>query len=72
MLQVAAKKPRIEEERPSRTRRKLKGSHKLKVSSEITLKELKVMVSVSLASFKRAFKIIEEKNFERIEKKTFR
>ncbi|XP_020280412.1 ubiquitin carboxyl-terminal hydrolase 48-like isoform X2 [Pseudomyrmex gracilis] len=41
--EVAAKKPRIEEERPSRTRRKLKGSHKLKVSSEITLKELKVM-----------------------------
>jgi len=46
VLQVAAKRPKIENVRPSRTRRKLKGSHELKVSSEITLKELKVMVSV--------------------------
>jgi len=39
------KKPKMEKARPSRSRRKLKGSHELKVSSEITLKELKVMVS---------------------------
>lgn len=36
----------MENTRPSRTRRNLKGSHELKVSSEITLKELKLMVSV--------------------------
>ncbi|XP_054007627.1 ubiquitin carboxyl-terminal hydrolase 48-like isoform X2 [Hylaeus anthracinus] len=42
-LEVAAKKPKIENTRPSRTRRNLKGSHELKVSSEITLKELKLM-----------------------------
>ncbi|RLU27214.1 hypothetical protein DMN91_001014 [Ooceraea biroi] len=42
--EVAAKRPKIENVRPSRTRRKLKGSHELKVSSEITLKELKVMM----------------------------
>ncbi|XP_014488436.1 PREDICTED: ubiquitin carboxyl-terminal hydrolase 48-like isoform X4 [Dinoponera quadriceps] len=41
--EVAAKRPKMENVRPSRTRRKLKGSHELKVSSEITLKELKVM-----------------------------
>ncbi|XP_011699753.1 PREDICTED: ubiquitin carboxyl-terminal hydrolase 48-like isoform X2 [Wasmannia auropunctata] len=40
---VATKKPKIEKARPSRSRRKLKGSHELKVSSEITLKDLKVM-----------------------------
>ncbi|XP_011161303.1 ubiquitin carboxyl-terminal hydrolase 48 isoform X1 [Solenopsis invicta] len=41
--EVAVKKPKMEKSRPSRSRRKLKGSHELKVSSEITLKELKVM-----------------------------
>ncbi|XP_011061617.1 PREDICTED: ubiquitin carboxyl-terminal hydrolase 48-like isoform X2 [Acromyrmex echinatior] len=41
--EVTTKKPKIAKARPSRTRRKLKGSHELKVSSEITLKELKVM-----------------------------
>ncbi|XP_011875197.1 PREDICTED: ubiquitin carboxyl-terminal hydrolase 48-like isoform X4 [Vollenhovia emeryi] len=41
--EVASKKPKMEKARPSRSRRKLKGSHELKVSSEITLKELKVM-----------------------------
>ncbi|XP_011643661.1 ubiquitin carboxyl-terminal hydrolase 48-like isoform X2 [Pogonomyrmex barbatus] len=41
--EVASKKPKMEKSRPSRSRRKLKGSHELKVSSEITLKELKVM-----------------------------
>ncbi|GAB1862262.1 ubiquitinyl hydrolase 1 [Camponotus japonicus] len=41
--ETAAKRPKIENVRPSRTRRKLKGSHELKVSSEITLRELKVM-----------------------------
>ncbi|XP_018302065.1 ubiquitin carboxyl-terminal hydrolase 48 isoform X2 [Mycetomoellerius zeteki] len=41
--EVVTKKPKIAKARPSRTRRKLKGSHELKVSSEITLKELKVM-----------------------------
>lgn len=35
----------MENTRPSRTRRNLKGSHELKVSSDITLKELKLMVS---------------------------
>lgn len=35
----------METTRRPRTRRKVKGSHELKVSSEITLKELKVMVS---------------------------
>lgn len=43
-----SKKPKMVKARPSRSRRKLKGSHELKVSSEITLKELKVMVSVLL------------------------
>ncbi|XP_060828211.1 ubiquitin carboxyl-terminal hydrolase 48-like isoform X2 [Bombus pascuorum] len=42
-LEVAAKRPKMENTRPSRTRRNLKGSHELKVSSEITLKELKLM-----------------------------
>ncbi|XP_076161191.1 ubiquitin carboxyl-terminal hydrolase 48 isoform X2 [Ptiloglossa arizonensis] len=42
-LELAAKRPKIENTRPSRTRRNLKGSHELKVSSEITLKELKLM-----------------------------
>ncbi|XP_046838615.1 ubiquitin carboxyl-terminal hydrolase 48-like isoform X1 [Vespa crabro] len=41
--EVAAKRPKMDSSRPSRTRRKVKGSHELKVSSEITLKELKVM-----------------------------
>ncbi|XP_033330850.2 ubiquitin carboxyl-terminal hydrolase 48 isoform X1 [Megalopta genalis] len=41
--EVAAKRPKMENARPSRTRRNLKGSHELKVSSEITLKELKLM-----------------------------
>ncbi|XP_015430229.1 PREDICTED: ubiquitin carboxyl-terminal hydrolase 48-like [Dufourea novaeangliae] len=41
--EVAAKRPKIQTTRPSRTRRNLKGSHELKVSSEITLKELKLM-----------------------------
>ncbi|XP_018404370.1 PREDICTED: ubiquitin carboxyl-terminal hydrolase 48-like isoform X1 [Cyphomyrmex costatus] len=41
--EVVTKKPKVVKARPSRTRRKLKGSHELKVSSEITLKELKVM-----------------------------
>lgn len=44
---MPAKRPKLENTRPSRTRRNLKGSHELKVSSEITLKELKLMVSVS-------------------------
>ncbi|XP_043513028.1 ubiquitin carboxyl-terminal hydrolase 48-like isoform X1 [Frieseomelitta varia] len=48
--EVVAKKPKMENTRPSRTRRNLKGSHELKVSSEITLKELKLMVSVRLIS----------------------
>ncbi|KAL2733489.1 ubiquitin carboxyl-terminal hydrolase 48-like isoform X2 [Vespula maculifrons] len=43
--QVAAKRPKMDSSRPSRTRRKVKGSHELKVSSEITLKELKVMTA---------------------------
>ncbi|XP_076627631.1 ubiquitin carboxyl-terminal hydrolase 48 isoform X2 [Colletes latitarsis] len=42
-VEVAAKRAKIENVRPSRTRRNLKGSHELKVSSEITLKELKLM-----------------------------
>ncbi|XP_034947746.1 ubiquitin carboxyl-terminal hydrolase 48-like [Chelonus insularis] len=33
----------VKSSRPSRSRRKAKGSHQLKVSSQITLKELKVM-----------------------------
>ncbi|XP_074107482.1 ubiquitin carboxyl-terminal hydrolase 48 [Cotesia typhae] len=33
----------VKSSRPSRSRRKAKGSHELKVSSQITLKELKVM-----------------------------
>ncbi|XP_017884994.1 ubiquitin carboxyl-terminal hydrolase 48-like [Ceratina calcarata] len=37
------KRPKLENTRPSRTRRNLKGSHELKVSSKITLKELKLM-----------------------------
>ncbi|XP_024891079.1 ubiquitin carboxyl-terminal hydrolase 48-like isoform X1 [Temnothorax curvispinosus] len=41
--EVAVKRPKMGKARPSRSRRKLKGSHELKVSSEITLKELKVM-----------------------------
>ncbi|KAL0101386.1 hypothetical protein PUN28_018901 [Cardiocondyla obscurior] len=41
--EVVSKKPKIQTARPSRSRRKLKGYHELKVSSEITLKELKVM-----------------------------
>ncbi|XP_076293641.1 ubiquitin carboxyl-terminal hydrolase 48 isoform X2 [Lasioglossum baleicum] len=41
--EVAAKRPKMDSSRPSRTRRNLKGSHELKVSSEITLKELKLM-----------------------------
>lgn len=47
----------MENTRPSRTRRNLKGSHELKVSSEITLKELKLMVSVY------SLMIIREKYF---------
>ncbi|XP_014603923.1 PREDICTED: ubiquitin carboxyl-terminal hydrolase 48-like isoform X1 [Polistes canadensis] len=43
ITEVAAKRPKMNSSRPSRTRRKVKGSHELKVSSEITLKELKVM-----------------------------
>ncbi|XP_076229795.1 ubiquitin carboxyl-terminal hydrolase 48 isoform X3 [Nomia melanderi] len=42
-MEVAAKRPKMENTRPSRTRRNLKGSHELKVSSDITLKELKLM-----------------------------
>lgn len=41
--EMPAKRPKLENTRPSRTRRNLKGSHELKVSSEITLKELKLM-----------------------------
>ncbi|XP_023287919.1 ubiquitin carboxyl-terminal hydrolase 48-like, partial [Orussus abietinus] len=41
--ETSAKRPKIESCRPSRTRRKVKGSHELKVSSENTLKDLKVM-----------------------------
>lgn len=47
-MKMPAKRPKLENTRPSRTRRNLKGSHELKVSSEITLKELKLMVSVFL------------------------
>nr|XP_034180171.1 ubiquitin carboxyl-terminal hydrolase 48-like isoform X1 [Osmia lignaria] len=42
--EMAAKRPKIENARPSRTRRNLKGSHELKVSSDITLKDLKLMM----------------------------
>ncbi|KAK2577520.1 hypothetical protein KPH14_003612 [Odynerus spinipes] len=43
ITEVAAKRPKMDSSRPSRTRRKVKGSHELKVSSAITLKDLKVM-----------------------------
>ncbi|XP_046432124.1 ubiquitin carboxyl-terminal hydrolase 48-like isoform X1 [Neodiprion fabricii] len=42
--EISAKRPKIQCQRPSRTRRKIKGSHELKVSSEVTLKELKIMM----------------------------
>lgn len=37
--------------RPTRTRRNIQGSHEFKVSSELTLKELKVMVSFWFSIF---------------------
>ncbi|XP_076679799.1 ubiquitin carboxyl-terminal hydrolase 48 isoform X2 [Andrena cerasifolii] len=46
--EVAAKRPKIESARPSRTRRNLKGSHEFKVSSDITLKELKLMIDTPI------------------------
>ncbi|XP_012261445.2 ubiquitin carboxyl-terminal hydrolase 48-like isoform X2 [Athalia rosae] len=43
--EISAKRPKIQSQvRPSRTRRKIKGSHELKVSSEVTLMELKIRI----------------------------
>ncbi|EGI61127.1 hypothetical protein G5I_10646, partial [Acromyrmex echinatior] len=60
--EVTTKKPKIAKARPSRTRRKLKGSHELKVSSEITLKELKVMKNAKTMKKNRQGQLFTERD----------